>query len=941
MQQFLKQIAEIFYKNERKHISNYAFVFPNKRAGLFFKKYLYEVADQPLFVPRIFSINDFFVQYTDLKIEARIPLLFRLYNVFMQQLENVDSFELFMPFGEMLLSDFDDIEKYNVEAKQLFSNIQDLKEIDNKFGGLTPEQIDIIRRFWEKLLPIDEHKTFNKNFVEMWQYIYPIYCSFTASLKNDGFGYEGLVFEDALQQLYDDKKNIAFDKVVFAGFNALNEQERRLFDVFKQKGIADFYWDQHSSFFNGMTNAEIFINENAKKYPSHYSLQSKEQQKELFDIIAVPSGIGQTKQVHDILKHLKQNDENTVIVLPDERLLLPMLCSIPEEVEKLNITMGYSLSLSAVHALVHSLFEMQMAARVRKDNVCTFYYKHVLSILNNSSLQCCSEKVSTLVAKINAGRCFWLEKNFFAEDDFLAMIFEKSTEKDLVSYIIQILKCLYIKQSGVEKEILSSYIMLLNQLNSNIEKSNLSLSIEAIASLVDRAVGFSSVPFNGEPLEGVQLMGFLETRSLDFENVIITSMNEGVCPKKLNSTSIVPYSLRKAFGLPTFEQQDAIAAYHFYRLLTGAKRIFLLYDDRIDDMKKGGEVSRYIYQLKYLYDVKKLKLEEKSLTFDVNFVKTDNGGLEIKKDETIMQKIECFADANSKEYLSASALNNYIQCPLKFYLSKIVGIKEPDEITENIEANVFGSIFHKAMELIYEEYKGKEIIKDTFVRLKASIDDAVKVAFSKEYLKIKDESKYEEPKGRNELVTHVIKKYIQTTLDYDEKNVPFTYVESEKKAICKFPIFNGGKTVLLSGFIDRIHKKDDIYFVVDYKTGSDELSYKNIKQLFDKEDVNRPKAVFQTLMYAMMLKKGDSCYNNVSVLQPNVFQIKKIINADYSPQIYQKKGEKLDDYNKIADEYEDEFRTLLEEIFDPNIPFRQCSSIKNCEYCPFKTICDR
>ena len=925
MSKFLEQIANIFYSNEKANISDYAFVFPNKRAGLFFQKYLGEIVEEPMFAPHVLSINDFFLQYTQFKVEARIPLLFRLYQIFLEKKLTKDSIDLFMPFGEMLLSDFDEIAKYNVDANKLFLNISDLKEIDAHFQS---DEISRIREFWEKLLPINNHKEFNRSFVELWQQLGGIYQEFNDSLRKDLVGYEGLVFGDALSNLKQ-QTEIGYKKVIFAGFNALNGQEHSLFELLKQKGIADFYWDSKSSFFNGMTNADHFIKHNEKLFCSYYELESKEQEKVQFEIIPISSGIGQTKQANKILCDLCANDENTVVVLPDEKLLLPMLNAIPKHIQKLNITMGFSLSLSLVHALVHSLCEMQKHARMRKDNISTFYYKHVLPVLNNLCVQQCSLEALPLVNKINESRNFWIQEDFLAKDDLLTLIFKYSKGK-LIPYLLDILKQIYVSQKEVpfEKEILSAYIMMLIQLDNNIGNFNLQLDVDAVLSLIDKMVSFSLVPFNGEPLEGVQLMGFLETRLLDFDNLIILSMNDGVCPKKQNAKSIVPYNLKKFFGLPTFEQHDAISAYHFYRLLTGAKRVFLLYDDRVDNVQKSGEVSRFIYQLRYLYDTKALKLNEKSYAFDISFTKNNQGNIEITKDDFILQKIK-----NCK--FSASALNSYIQCPLQFFLKRIVEIKEPDEISEDIGANVLGDIFHRAMQLLYE--KEKDVTKENFVQIESKVNNAVNHAFSEKYLKIKDESKYEKPKGRHELVTYVIEKYIRQTLAYDKNSIEnFTIKSLEKKIECKFPIFEGKEKVMLTGYIDRIHQKDGIVYIVDYKTGSDSLKCESVASLFEGGN-NHPKAIFQLLMYALLLKYGDETCKNID-LQPNIYLIKKILSSDFSPQIKFKVEGVLEKYNDVAEEYEAGFRTLLEEIFNKDIPFKQNPS-KACEYCPFKIIC--
>ncbi len=950
MQHFLGQIAQAFYVNERTQLSRYAFVFPNKRAGLFFKKQLSELVAEPIFAPQIFSINEFFLQYTDFKIEGKIPLLFRLYDVF-RQWEGYESFEHFLPWGEMLLSDFDDVQKYSVDAQQLFRNIADLKEIDEQFADFTTQQREQLRQFWEKLLPLETAKEFGRGFVEKWRTIYPAYEAFNARLTAEKVGYEGLVFADALQRLRANVNGVQFEKVIFVGFNALNNQERALMNIFKTLGKADFYWDTQSEFFCGATDADTFVKANARTFPSKYTLEFETIQRESLDVIAVSSGVGQAKCVHDILDDLQTKYpenaadwlQNTAVVLPDEKLLMPTLCSIPENIGTLNVTMGYPLALARVHVLAHNLLEMQMFSRERKDGVATFYYKHVLAVLSHDDVQRLSARTAEFAKKINDERRFWVEDRFFADDEFLTSVFRKVSSGDLLNYLIEILKQIYVALAAdeVERQCLVAYIALLNQLQSNVARAALQIEMETLASLVEQTVVFSHIPFKGEPLRGLQLMGFLETRSLDFENVIVTSMNEGVFPKSPSTSSVVPYALRKAFGLPTYEEHERIAAYYFYRLLSRAKRVYLLYDDRVNDTQQTGEISRFVYQLKYLFAPKDLR--EKSVVFDVNFAK-NNKEIRVEKTDAIMAEIQRFATpfADGGRSLSASALNSYIKCPLSFYLSKIVGIDEPDEMSENIEANVFGSIFHTAMEMLYKNRK--HIDKEAFVQIDAAVENAVNFAFSKEYLRRKETDEVECPTGRNELVTNVIKKYVRNTLKFDKQIAEFEIVDCERKTQCSFPIFGGAKAVNLYGVIDRIHCKNGKYFVVDYKTGKDALEYKSCAQLFDREDKDQPKAVFQTLMYALMLSRGETHFAP-DELVPNVYSIKEIAKHDFNPYLKEKgkkkEDNKLENYGEIADEYEQRFGELLEEIFNREVAFTQCSDAKKCEYCNFKTICGR
>jgi hypothetical protein len=449
----------------------------------------------------------------------------------------------------------------------------------------------------------------------------------------------------------------------------------------------------------------------------------------------------------------------------------------------------------------------------------------------------------------------------------------------------------------------------------------------------------------GEPLDGLQIMGTLETRGLDFENLIISSFNEGVFPKRSPQNSFIPYTLRKAFELPTTEHQDALSAYNFYRLIHRAKRIFLLYDSRTEGAQTG-EVSRFAHQLHYHYGV---KINRKTIGFDIAFESPKM--LKIEKSKAVLEKLaHFFTTAENAKSLSASAINSYIDCPLQFYLTRVEEIRQADEVTESVEDNMFGTIFHSAMELLYEPYKGKMMAADDFAALiknELAIDKAVARAFSKEFFKRKDD-RIIPLEGNNLLIAHVIRKYILQIFRTDKRRAPFRYIDSEVRCHIQYPILNGVKQVNIKGFIDRIDEKDGQIHILDYKTGSGQLEFKSFDEVFEHDKEKRPKYVLQTFLYGILFKEDEKTGKLAAekTITPGIYYMRDVFKQDFETQLHYKSKEKeIDELISDFSVYESEFRAhltaCLEDIFNPEIPFAQSENAKICEWCDYKGVCGR
>ena len=960
MKPFLGQVAEAFYREYNRDIQNMAFVFPNRRAGIFFKKYLSDIIDGPIFSPTVTTVSDLFIQLSELQPADHIYLLFSLYRHYSDLCPQKESFDEFVPLGETLLNDFDDVDKYMVDARQLFTNIHDLKEIDSRFGSpLTEEQISYIRRFWKNFMPIGESDN-KSHFITLWEILYSLYERFRNDLRNNSMGYEGMIFREVAERA-DTGLILPYQKIVFVGLNVLNRAEESLMKTLKKNGIADFYWDNNAPTLQDEYNrASYFLKPNVKEFPSLLQLE-KEQGNYVYpdiELLGVPSAVGQAKQCEIILQELMKSNAipapqkalNTAIVLPDEHLLLPMLYAIPSTISPINITMGYTLSNTTVAGLLDILADLQKHTRPNGDETL-FYHRSVLSLLSNRYLQLSGQSaINRLTDDIRKHNKIFIPQKELGVTPLLKRIFVPLKNADEVcDYLLDLLAMLQeelnvdttdnpdenspeISVIALEREFIYHYYLSINRLKGIMQENRIEMNVVTFFKLLKKLTAGISIPFEGEPLSGLQIMGVLETRALDFENGIILSMNEGVFPVKKVASSLIPYNLRKGFDLSTTEHQDSIYAYYFYRLIHRAKRVFLLYDTRTEDMA-SGEVSRYVYQMKYHY---RLPIEEKMIGYPIMAKKIRD--IVVPKDKYVMSQLLRYHKGGDR-YLSASAINTYITCPLQFYLSYVEKFQEIDDVSEGVDAGVFGSIYHSVMQQIYDRMTGSPIQAESLKAIEKDdkqITAFIEQAFAENYFKTPQKPKA--LTGQNYLVGEVIRKYVKKTLEIDRALTPFTYLTSERE-IKQSHAIDTDREILLKGFIDRMDMKDGKIRIVDYKTGKDKIDFRNIEELFDKEKKDRRKAIMQVLMYAMMVTDEDHLSNPIA---PAIYRVQEL----FSPQKFRvdiKMGfSSLDDYAQVDQEFRKEFDKCLQEIFNPDMPFVQSAHIGEdgpCSYCAFASIC--
>lgn len=906
---FLEQVALDFYNREGSGIRELCFVFPNRRSGLFFRKYIASLSQKPIFSPAIVTLKDMVVSLSKKREADRIELLFDLYEIYREISKTPESFDNFIYWGEIILNDFNDTDKYLINAKQLFSNVKELKEIESDYSFLSDIQLKAVKSFWEGFLP-EGNSANKKSFITTWELLYPLYSKFRQKLKYKEAGYEGMLYrmvaldKELLEPLRE------YKNVIFVGFNALNECEKNIFKTVQNMNIADFYWDYEGHLIKDRDNrASYFMDYNLSNFPSKFDIGTTVDRDVVpqIEVIGVASSVIQAKITGEILKEIPGTIDNAV-VLPDESLLMPMLNSIPANIERINVTMGYPITGTPVLSLIMLITEMEWEAR-------GIYYKRALPLLKHSYVKkIAGNNVHEILNAIVKENIVYAKRDLFEKNDFLKLLFSEIPAQEdscalLCDKIIAILDALS-QSSGISK-IEKEFVYHIHTAVTRIKGILISMTIKTFARLLAMLTQGLTIPFRGEPLSGLQIMGALETRVLDFDNIVICSVNEGIFPKKSVSNSFIPYNLRLGFGLPVKEHEDALYSYLFYRLILRAKKVFLLYDTRTEGLK-NGEPSRFIMQLKYLYN---LPVTERNVIYRVE--PQQRKEIVIKKDSAVMVKLGLFLQIESGKALSASALNTYIDCPLQFYFSYIEGVKVEEEVSEELEASEFGSIFHFVMERLYKPYENKTLAKDSIKAILAN-EHLIEHEVNEGFLKYKNIS---DPKGYALLIKRLIIKYVQITLDHDISQVPFEYLGAEKRLTSVVSV-KPGMAVPLKGFLDRIDKKDTLR-IVDYKTGKGDMLFKSIESLFDSSFNRRNKVAFQMFLYSLLLE-----YKGELIAEPYFIR-----------ELAKKKSHRI----FIDEPQKEEFRKLLiellDQIFNPEISFCATQNTDICKWCDFNSIC--
>lgn len=953
MQTFLQLVAEDLYNKLGNDLSRVAIIFPNKRAGLFFNEHLALQSELPIWSPAILSISDLFRQLSEQKAGDPIRLVCELYKVFREETQSQETLDDFYFWGELLISDFDDVDKNLVDADKLFSNLQDLKNLMNDYGYLDKEQEEAIQQFFQNF-SIERRTELKDKFISLWDKLGTIYNRYRENLSASGIAYEGMLYRNVIEQMDTDK--LKYDKYVFAGFNVLNKVENRFFQQLKEAGKALFYWDYDVFYTQQPTfkhEAGEFINRNLKIFPNelpeHYFDAFRKPKKIRY--ISASTENAQARFLPEWIHTTLSNEEKeNAIVLCNEALLLPVLHSIPQEVKNVNITMGFPLAQTPVFSFINAALELQTNG-YRRDTG-RFTYEAVSTILKHPYTRRISTQAEDLERNLTTTNRFYPLPSELKKDDFLANLFTpRNGIKELCTYIsslIEEISILYRQESEYDdifnqlyRESLFKCHLTITRISTLIESGELAVQTGTLKRLITKILTSSNIPFHGEPAIGMQVMGVLETRNLDFRNLVMLSLNEGQLPKAGGDSSFIPYNLRKAFGMTTIEHKNAVYAYYFYRLIQRAENITLLYNTSSEGLNRG-EWSRFMLQLlaESPHDITREYLEAGQSPQETNDIQID-------KTPEIMARLHRTYDQTSPDsfILSPSALNAYLDCRLKFYYRYIARLKTPDEVSAEIDSALFGTIFHLAAQLAYKDLtvNGKTIHKEDLERLlrdDVKLQGYVDYAFKKELFKVPQDEK-PEYNGVQLINSKVIVSYLRQLLRNDLQYTPFDMVAMEKAVEEKITISTDQDplTIRLGGTIDRMDAKDDTLRIVDYKTGGSPKTPVNIEQLFT-PDEGRPNYIFQTFLYAAIMSRKQSLK-----VAPSLLYIHRASSESYSPVIEMGEPRKpkipVNNFAFFEDEFRERLCSLLEEIYNSCEPFTQTDDIKKCAYCDFKSICKR
>lgn len=945
---FIEEVATKLYNCYGDGVSSLTIVFPSRRARLFFSEALNKLIKRPIWQPNYISMDDIMSEASTIKTADKLLLITELYNIY-KEYHKDETFDKFYFWGEILLSDFDLIDKYMIDADMLFCNLSDLKELEADTSYLTPEMIRIIQSFWDnfRTSPLSQQKS---EFISIWQSLKPIYHSFKEHLTTLGYGYTGMIYRSAVENI---EKGTALPDTsrhyIFVGFNALSECERRVLHFIENNCECEFIWD-YDSYYTEDKNQEAgrFLRENLSRFKASHEITHDNllSIKKKLRAISCVSNVVQCKYVNSILREISPTlefDKQTEIVLTDESLLMPLLHSLPPEIgERINVTMGYPIRQTTAYSFLERLLELQKSSRKSKEEA-SFYHVDVCGLLSHPYIiEAIGEVAITKRNTIIEGRMIRVKQSFFEDNELLKIIFSPTEDYiGLSKYLLEVLSSLASYTDTTEERSLKlSYLSLIAEnisaLDNCVAKCELELTTSIYTSLLRRHLQTIRIPFSGEPLQGLQVMGILETRNLDFKNVIILSMNDDNFPGNLTgASSFIPYNLRAAYGMPTPEHHEGVYAYYFYRLLQRAERVDMLYCSHADD-KSTGEQSRYIYQLHYEspYDVERVNI-------GVDVAAEERADDRIEKCGDVAKALEKYLDEKNPIRLSPTAFSRYISCPMQFYFASIAKIESTDEFSEEVDHRMFGNILHDAMQRLYTNSEGEnKNIEQIYAIRKEEVETAVIESINKNYLKHEgfDQKEYS---GSLMLIKDIITRYIlHGIIPYDKRKDDFILYGLERDIAQMFDLQDGRK-VKMGGRADRIDLRSNGNLrVVDYKSGSIKNEFNGVESLFSGENRDRFKNIFQTMLYSMILYNTEH-----KETEPTLYFARFMHNPDYSPRILDKdQGSKEVVYGEYAERFETLLREKLRELFDMERPFERCDESETdtvCQYCDFKVICKR
>ncbi|MGD2091017.1 MAG: PD-(D/E)XK nuclease family protein [Candidatus Aminicenantes bacterium] len=924
---FLEKVAGKFLEEYGNEIHQIVFVFPTRRARLYFLRWLkiQKPANIGIWAPLVFSINDFIAQLSGLTISDQLDLIFKLYAVYKEHIRSYPKeFEDFYPWGKMIISDFDEIDKYLIDSEELFRTLKEFKAIE-----------DITRA---------EKSGIYNRYTGFWADMGVLYREFNRLLRTDNKAYEGMAYREVAEKIKKGQplEGVMGEKVVFCGFNALTKAEETIISYFLEKEQAETYWDMDRYFVEDRNQeAGHFFRKNRESLGLSQPNWLDEELAGPKDItiIGVQSKVSQAKVLGIKLRELRDyltDPASTAVVLPDETVLFPVLNSLPAEVKEVNVTIGFPLQQTPVFSLFDSILQMQLRAMDTKEG---YYYKDIQNLLNHPYLKLlASDEITKFITSIKEeNRVYIKGEDISFPVEALNNLFKiRGDSGQFMDFFLELLDTIrrFYEENepdlfSVDYEYMYHFYTLISRLKDSLKSTGLVLEARTFRQLLTDIVQGTRIPFTGEPLVGLQIMGVLETQTLDFNHLFLLSVNEGFLPPGKTQQSFIPFDVRAFVGLPTYKERDAIAAYHFYRLLKSSKNITIVYITEARGIEKS-EKSRFIDQILIEYAEKNPKANIQHQVIDFSFDTQKVKEISIQKSEKMIKSLM------DKSY-SASSLLTYLSCSLEFYFTYILKLKEEEEVYESPDYRLIGEIIHKTLQELYKPYEGKDRVVSfqEIEKIKDNIEEKLLKTF-KEKLKTGDVHT-----GRNRIAYEVMKKLLENFFEKEKQNSGFKVLMLERKVQgvdFRFSLNEKEHQVELEGTIDRLDVQDGIYRVIDYKTGKiGSLNLKSAEEFSEKlsgqEAVNRREA-FQLFFYQYLLRKTQKYDGDYRL---GIYPFKKLYDD--------LKFIKIDKSDMIGEELMVQFEGILsgifQDLFNLEVPFIQTEEEKNCQYCPYQSICSR
>ncbi len=954
---FLERVAYKIREQHGEAMERQIVVLPSRRAGLYLARALARLSDKPQWSPRMLTVSELFRSLTELTPADTETLIFELYSVYKKSFGDEMSFDDFWSWGEVIINDFNDIDLYLADADKLYGNITDLKEIDAKFGGLTDEQTEIIRSFWKSFNPGQTGSEARTRFQSVWQKLAPLYNDFREAMHEKRMAGDGMLCREvagrAAAGTLKTEEGITYHIV---GLNALNNCEKVLFRYLKSLGQAKFYWDDAHFFMQEPDHkASVFMRENGKMFGNELD-QSQSMESVLprgeWQIIDTPSDTAQARMVSQLLDGQGVIDgvdlTSTAIILADEKLLMPVLTSLPQSIEDVNVTMGHPFRFTSLYSFLKQLMSVIRSARVT-NGVTSFRSDEAIALLRHQYFRLLAgDRGEKVISDIVSGNMIRVgEAMLTAMLPLKGLFTVPAAGAAIAEYLTMVMELIEAATFDAENDglVLSTdreYLrMAMNstvRLANLIRTSDLDLKAETCLRLIDRIFRKLIVPFSGEPLKGIQVMGVLETRALEFKHIIFLSLNEGIFPGMSYDNTYIPYNIRRAFGLPTVNEHESIYSYYFFRLLRKPARGWFMYNSTVQGLTTG-EMSRYLVRMSYSPLFSPL---HRTVHISVGRSRMISERL-AKRPEHNRTLLNLYsAGSEGSKYLSPSAVNTWVNCRMRFYYRYICGMPEEELLEKDIDQRRFGNIMHDALQVIYSPLKGAAdagALIGTIASDRQLIRNTI-IASAMEEMRWDRETLMA---GKGVIIIDVLERYLTELLRYDaeDKHLTLLHLEDDFSAVRTVCTGAGVEQVRIGGRADRIDMTGGAVRVVDYKTGTPKRETVTPEDMFDEEKEKRNDAFLQALLYCTLIRDT----HPGRLVLPSIYWVQQLSSHDFTPYApvagLNGPGADREAWNRFLNTFSAELDRTLNQIFSENEDYVMTHFERRCTYCPYRMLCRR